>query len=119
MANAYYQNCRLTLDSARDDERINSLVRSKFPTIEFRNCLIVYRGGEFALILWSHVQAAPLHMLTANGKGAELNYDGPSLQFISCQFDFSVSNQVPQRGKETLQTLLTQNGPSLALAIQN
>ena len=47
ISNAYYENCRFTIDSPVDDERISQLVRTHYPVIEFRYCLIVYRGGEF------------------------------------------------------------------------
>lgn len=115
--NPHYYNCRFTLDSAEDDRRINSMVVSKFPTIEFRHCLIVYKGGDFALITESHVAKIPLHSLTGKDTGGTANYNGPSLQFIECLFDFSVSDQVPERGQEITQNLLAQNGLSLIIPL--
>jgi hypothetical protein len=118
LSNAYYENCRFTLDSAEDDRRINSIVVNKFPTIEFRHCLIVYRGRDFSLITWTQIEHAPLVALTGKGSGARVSYNGPSLQFVECLFDFSVSEPMPERGKEITEALLAQAGPSLTLPIK-
>jgi hypothetical protein len=115
VSNAYYENCRLTLDSAEDGRRINSMVLKQFPTIEFRHCLIVYKGGGFTLITyWDHFEAPAKG---GSGTGAVIGYTGPTMQFIECSFDFSVSNPMPKAGQEITQNLLAQTGLSLSLPL--
>lgn len=116
-SNAYYENCRFTLDSLEDDKRINSIMLNRFPVIELRHCLIVYKGGDFSLITYWQPFLGPFHALTGKGTGGVFKYTGPSLQFIECLFDFSVSNQMPERGQEITQGLLAQNGLSLILPL--
>lgn len=109
LANAYYQNCKLTLDSAEDDAKINSLILQKVPTIEFRNCLILYSGGNVTLITHTQLSNAPLL------GGATINYNGPALQFVNCLFKFSTSNQLPPNVKTIIEALLSQPGPQLRI----
>jgi len=48
-----YENCRLTLDSNRDGERLEQLLH-KFATLWFSQCEIIYRGGTLISVLaWS------------------------------------------------------------------
>jgi hypothetical protein len=113
IANAFYENCRFTFDSATDDARINSILLNKAPTVEFRHCLIVYRGGDFTLVTHLSVNNAPIQ--GGSGHGAAIDYNGPTLQFVQCFFDFSVSDQIPKNGQEATHALLAQTKSPLVL----
>lgn len=117
-SNPYYENCLFTLDSAEDDARINSMVMDGFPVIEFRHCLIVYKGGDFTLVSWIHMENAST-WTSGKGRGLTLNFNGPTLWFTGCLFDFSVSSQTPEPGKEIMQALLSQTGMSLGIPLGN
>lgn len=117
IANAYYENCRFTLDSPQDDSRINTILEKKFPTIEFRHCLIIYRGGDFTLITYRSMKDVPTTATKGSGKGLRIDYNGPALQFVQCLFDFSMSNNVPKNGQELTRLLLAQGQSSLSIPI--
>jgi hypothetical protein len=113
---AYYENCRFTIDSPKDDERFNSFISSKYPAIEFRHCLIVYRGGPFTL--FTHIKADNLPTKSSgHGQGATLSFHGPTMKFVNCRFDFSSPNEPPAKAKPLLQAVLEQSGPSVAIPI--
>jgi hypothetical protein len=110
---ATYENCRVTLDSEKDDERINSFLNTRFPTINFKNCLIVYRGGKIDLILaWNE------HSFTLQVEGnppMPSVFSGNTLAFEDCLFDFSVRGVPPPVGQAVTETLLAQNASTLKL----
>lgn len=110
----YYENCRFTLDSSEDDARINSLLRGNFPMVEFSRCLIVYKGGTFSLVTNWHYDSPTTG---GSGTGLVVRVSGPSLVFVGCLFDFSISNQIPKNGQEATEALLAQNGLSLKLPL--
>lgn len=115
VSSPYYENCRFTLDSAKDDARINSMIADGFPVIEFRHCVIVYNGGSFTLITNINRQNVPA--TGGHGTGLTLNFNGPTLWFTQCLFEFSVSDHTPEPAKKLTQSLLAQNGPSLAIPV--
>jgi hypothetical protein len=117
LTSAYYENCRFTLDSAQDDLRINGLLLTTVVNIEFRHCLIVYRGGAFALITYKDAKTIPLEGGT--GHGATIGYNGPTLQFTQCLFDFSVSREIPKDGQETIRVLLAQSQSPFVLPVSS
>ena len=49
--NAYYENCRFALDSASDDAKVNDILIEEAFALDFRHCLIVYRGGDIDLLI--------------------------------------------------------------------
>jgi hypothetical protein len=113
-SNPYYENCKFTIDSSGDDARLNAFIADGFPVIEFRRCLIVYRGGAFTLITHVKMKNAPLSATTGKGQGASLNIDSPSMIFTQCELDFSVPDQLLAQGQVALQALLQQTGASLS-----
>jgi hypothetical protein len=115
--NAYYENCRFTIDSPKDDNRFNALISRSFPVIEFRHCLIVYRGGSFALILRVDRDNAPIQTLSGHGHDAMLSVHGPTMMFRLCRFDFSVQDQPPAKAKLLMQAMLQQSGPSIQVPV--
>jgi hypothetical protein len=110
---ATYENCRVTLDSKKDDERINSLLNTRFPVLTFKNCLIVYRGGTIELILaWNQ------HPVTLKVEGhppMPTVISGNTLAFEDCLLDFTVRGIPPPIGQEVTETLLAQNASTLKL----
>ena len=117
IASAFYEDCRFTIDSERDDERINATIKNGLPVIEFRHCLIVYSGGPFTLITWIRFNNAKFNSLQGHGSGGSFNYNGPTLNFSNCLFNFSTVKQVPPKGQQVVEALLAQNGPDLRLPI--
>lgn len=119
LSNAYYQNCRFTLDSPKDDAALNEIILHDYPAVEFRHCLIVYKGGTVSLIVFSRRDNVPLESLSGEfGPGVTATYHGPSIIFQDCLFNFSATNQVPQNGQVLTTSLLAQSGPSFTLPIQ-
>jgi len=118
LENAHYDNCRFTLDSIEDDRRIMSFV-AKYGTIEFRHCLIVYKGGEMIVPTYLHISNVPLTAITGKGKGASIDYNGPALQFIDCAFDFSAPGTVPTNAQKLIEALLPQSGTVLKSDLSN
>jgi hypothetical protein len=105
----FYENCRFTIDSPKDNSRFNAFIRGAFPDIEFRHCLIVYRGGSFTLITRLDMDSVPLQSWSGRGKGGALSHHGPTMAFTNCEFDFSVPDrQPPPNAKLLLQALLEQ-----------
>jgi hypothetical protein len=118
LENAHYDNCRFTLDSMEDDGRIMDFV-SKFGTIEFRHCLIVYKGGDFIVPTYLHIPNVPIKAITGKGRGGSIGYDGPALQFVDCIFDFSAPGTVPAKAQRLIEALLPQSGAILRSDLSN
>jgi len=113
VSNALYETCRITLDSATDNERINSLLLGRFPRIAFKNCLVIYRGGQINFKLeWKgevinmHVEGGPLLSVAMSGN---------TLQFENCLFEFTLEGVPPPVGQKVTEVLLAQNSNTLKL----
>lgn len=46
-----YENCTFTIDSPKDDARLNEIIQHRLAVIIFRHCVIVYRGGSINLVI--------------------------------------------------------------------
>jgi hypothetical protein len=109
-----FRDCRLTLDSASDDERLYKLVKEKYPLVVFSHCLIVYRGGQINLFLkWTGQQHIRMGIFP---KGqAETNNvvdwtpNGDALTFDQCLFDFRLQGPPSESGQKVAQGLLAQS----------
>jgi hypothetical protein len=116
-----YENCRFELDSATQGQTLNAILRGKTPFITFKNCLIVYYGGEISLILaWDK---EPFTM-TIVGRGPEdpskiihTTLSGPAIQFENCLFNLTFQNSPPPNGQRLSTTLLAQNPTSVSLPV--
>jgi polyhydroxyalkanoate synthesis regulator phasin len=82
---AYYENCRVQLDSAEENEKISGYAK-KYVGLTFRHCLVVYRGGPVNLRL---------------GLGA--------LTFDNCLLDLKVSGTPPPSGQKVTELLLAKS----------
>jgi hypothetical protein len=108
-----YENCRVTLDSAEDDKRINEILSERSPTLTFRHCVVVYRGGSVNLILsWSN---RPIKITEGAHPAARPPTFGTvstpnTIKFEDCLFDFSIQATPPPEGQRATETLLAQNG---------
>jgi hypothetical protein len=111
---AYYENCRFTLDSPKDDAFINMLIRTKYPTIVFKHCRIIYSGGSFVVISRIDEDNVPTIAMSGPGKGMTISFHGPTLQFSNCAFSFSAIPNIPENGKQMLKQFLAQSGPTFA-----
>lgn len=114
-----YEGCRLTLDSQKDNERINWLLVHKLPFIAFKRCLIVYRGGAVNLIVAFDKKHFVVH-IGDNPKGPTMfsTFSGHTLSFADCIFDFSFDSAPPIEGQRVAESLLVQTGPSLNLYLK-
>ena len=112
-----YRECRITLDSPRDAERLNSTLFGGVSTLAFYRCLIVYRGGPINITLaWNNhvVDSIP----TSNGKATTMSVTGNSLLFSDCLFDFSIQQASPPEDVEWFTKLvLSQNAPAITLPL--
>jgi hypothetical protein len=115
-----YEDCRLTLDSQKDSDKINTLLVTNALFIQFKHCLIVYRGGAVNLII------AKTNVPVVIRAGRNLNrptmiasdpFSGPTLSFEDCVFYFKFDKTPPIKGQKITETLLAQNGPSVNLAM--
>ena len=112
-----YRDCRLTLDSPQDGERLNLLLFGDVPVIGFYLCVIVYRGGPVKLALaWDqHVVASATGK---NGAAANLSISGNALTFKDCLFDFSVNqSQPPAQVQQLTKLVLGQDTPTITLPL--
>lgn len=109
-----YENCRFTLDSEQDNQRLNATLSNQVPLITFKHCLIVYRGGPVNLIIaWKNRQSEL--RIEGEDKTRPLSLSGNALEFENCLFVFSVQGEPPPKGQEITETLLAQNGNTLKL----
>jgi polyhydroxyalkanoate synthesis regulator phasin len=88
---AYYENCRVQLDSAEENEKISSHSK-RYVGLTFRHCLVIYRGGPINIRL---------------GLGA--------LTFENCLLDLSVYGTPPESGQKITEFLLAKNIESFKL----
>jgi len=110
-----YRNCRFTLDSAKDNQRVNYFLQNGFPLITFENCLIVYRGGEIRLIVaWNKAKKA---FVIEGHAPIPVEMTGATLEFENCLLDFRFSTVPPPQGQRTTKILLAQNTSPLKLPV--
>jgi hypothetical protein len=113
VSNALYENCQITLDSPKDDERINSFILGKFPRIKFKNCLVVYRGGQINLKLEWRGEVIGFQI---EGKPPmAMKMSGETMEFENCLFQFTIQGVPPPTGQEVTAVLLAQNSDTLRL----
>ena len=111
-----YENCTFTIDDPNDFGRFNNLIEHGIPgvglvpTVEFKNCLIVYSGGDFRLDVRSDI-SGKVQAITGHGIPFDLHYNGPTLEFTNCLLRFSASSHDPTKGRGLLEALLLQDGP--------
>lgn len=106
---AIYQHCRVSLDSSKDDQRINNLLWNHYWRLLFKDCVVEYHGNPVSLILaWNHnlSPASPGENTVA------------TILFQNCQFSFSSSPSPGPNGFDLARRLLAQNGSILSLTIQ-
>jgi outer membrane murein-binding lipoprotein Lpp len=114
---AYYENCRITLDSPTDDAKINSLVLGAAPGLEFKHCLVIYRGGNVNLVLRLHNLQRTIN--TISGKQIPVTFNSEhTLAFSNCLFDFNLDQEPPTQGREFTKGLLASNGADFSFAIK-
>jgi hypothetical protein len=119
-SSAYYDNCRLTLDSAKDDAKINSLLLNLTPKIVFRHCLIVYKGGEIGLIIAFNNRPVKIYLPEhpeVDAVPSTTPVTGNTLYFNNCLFKLDLNHQPPSGGQKFTQNLLATNGPDFSFTI--
>jgi hypothetical protein len=113
-----YEHCRVTLDSAHDNEIINTILNSRTPLITFRDCLIVYRGGQIKLILAWDKMPVSLHIGHPGDNDKRIFHvtlSTSAITFENCLFDFSVQTLPPSEGQKVSVFLLAQNSATVNL----
>ncbi len=116
-----YDNCRFVLDSATQDQTLNTILRGNTPLITFKNCLIEYHGGEISLILawdkepftWTLVGRGPQDP----SKILHVTVSAPAIQFENCLFIFEFQNSPPPNGQRLSATLLAENSTSVSFPV--
>jgi hypothetical protein len=116
-----YENCRFVLDSVKQDQVLNTILRGNTPLITFKNCLIEYRGGEINLILawdkepftWTLVGRGPQDP----SKILHMTVSAPAVQFENCLFVFEFQNSPPPNGQRLSTTLLAESATSVSLPV--
>jgi hypothetical protein len=109
-----YRNCRVTLDSPTEDERLKRVLTGEVPNITFYQCIIVYTGGLIDLpIAWDNrvVDAVGI------GKGTiSLGISGSTIAFNDCKFELKLSAPSEEARKLT-RLLLAQNTGTINLPL--
>jgi hypothetical protein len=108
-----YENCRVTLDSAQDNERINLALLGTTPLITFKHCLVIYRGGAVNVVLAWNERPSEIHI--EGHAPMSLSLSGNALEFENCLFVFSVQGVPPPTGQQLTESLLAQNTATLRL----
>jgi hypothetical protein len=99
-----YSDCRVTLDSPKDGEKLNrDLTSGTVSHVEFRHCLIVYRGGVVKMpLVWRERRIKP-----TIGFKQPYTVSGLTLLFMDCAFDFSLPQTAPSiEAQEVTKTFL-------------
>jgi hypothetical protein len=122
LSHQVYENCRFRLDSPTDDEKINTVLQHTNPWIDFKNCLVEYRGGPINVILAYDKAPFTITERKPNGKiikghTGEITISGPAIRFWDCVFDISVQGPPEPRGQKILPVLLAQNASSISLPV--
>jgi hypothetical protein len=116
VSSSTYENCRLTLDSAKDNAKINFLITHTAPFLTFEHCLIVYRAGSINLIV--ALNKFPLAVRVGDRPKQVVPFSGNTLHFENCIFDFSLSPAPPQQGQQITELLLSHGTASVDISIQ-
>jgi hypothetical protein len=105
----HYHNCKITLDSEQDSQRLNKYMAEETPLVEFDDCMVVYNGGPIGLVLeWHDHQGS----ITVGGipRATTVSISGNALTFKNCQFAFSINQQPQPKEAEVVASVLSQNG---------
>ena len=87
-------------------------VNDRNPSLTFKHCLVVYRGGAINLILsWKNrpVKGGVPGKQITEGAASVPN----TLGFEDCLFDFSFQGVPPPNGQQIAEDLLAQNGNTI------
>jgi hypothetical protein len=105
-----YENCRITLDSPRDEKALNTYMLTTFPFIAFKHCLVVYNGGAVNIIFYIPMEGGT-EIMTNSGLVTltPTKLTGASLEFFDCLFEFSIPKVPPKTGLKMTESLLAQN----------
>jgi hypothetical protein len=109
-----YENCQLTLDSAQEDTLLNSYLLGGTPSITFKHCLIVYRGGPINLIIAFDNYEPKRYTIGGKTLPGTVKVSGSAIQFLDCLFDLELNGAPPEPGRRLTQSLLTNNTSSIA-----
>ena len=111
----FYENCRITLDSTEDGDKLNSLLR-EYATITFNRCLVAYHGGpiKFTLAWQDHVVDS---VRGKNGGGLQLAISSETLSFVDCLFDFSLQDSPSPEGQQLTKLILAQTTSTINLPV--
>ncbi len=115
-----YENCRFTLDSPQEDERLNSFLTHSTPQIAFKHCVIVYRGGTINLIISLDERNASYTVGSSEhpmGTGTVNVSVANTLEFRDCLFDLVLHNAPPQPGRQLTQLLLAATDTTITVPI--
>jgi hypothetical protein len=115
-SSAYYDDCRLTLDSPRDSAKINDILGRLAAMLTFRHCLIIYRGGPINLIPEKHNRPSVIIGPDATPQPVTVDFEN-ALRFENCLFSFLVPNVPPAAGQRLTTTLLAENGPNVTFPL--
>lgn len=115
LVTAFYDDCRVTLDSAEEAVKIFHWFDDRDFAVTFRHCHIIWNGGDIALL------TLPLPRETArlphNGfflAGLKVvRFDGRWLRFENALFSFNLTSAPPPDGQRFVQRALSQDVPNL------
>lgn len=114
---ATYRDCRITLDSPVDGEKLQSLLLGGVAKMMFYRCIVVYRGGPIKVALvWDNrvLDSVP----GKNGGAVSISASGRTLSFTDCLFDFSIQQQTPPADVQQLtKSVLSQNPATINLPL--
>jgi hypothetical protein len=108
---AQYMNCKVVLDSQKDLDKINAILRSQL-FLAFDDCVIVYRGGAVEIASSSNSPETTFVLIDPSGKKTDAGpakFEGPGLRFNNCLFLFSIHDTPPPTGQYLTRTLLAQD----------
>jgi hypothetical protein len=120
VSSEYFSDCRITLDSPKDQTVINGiLLTGESFALAFKNCLIVYRGGNINLI--TALADHPITIFTDNPEHGLLTHVEvkQTLFFEQCLFDMELNGEPSQFGQQFTQELVALNSPYFALSRQD
>ena len=108
---AFYENCRLTLDSKFDSERVNDILHQKAAWLTFRHCLMLYHGGPINLITDWHN-----HVTEISDEGKSISgpivVNGSTLGCEKCLYEFVLAGPPPRQAQQFVFSFLNNPEPS-------
>lgn len=109
-----YKDCRVALDSPENEGGI-AAIQMQQPSLIFRNCLVVYKGGRVNPIIGWHIYERSVPADKSQPPSERIISISYTLVFEDCLLDFAIEGIPPADGQKVTRTVLAQTGNRITL----